>query len=87
MAICKWCLQEMRDGVSCDANLEITFPDEEDYNTVRVSGDGRCHDCKAPVGGFHHPGCDAERCPRCGGQLISCGCLDEPDSQSTRLDE
>ena len=33
-----------------------------------------CHDCGAPYGTYHHPGCDAERCPRCGGQLISCNC-------------
>jgi hypothetical protein len=38
--------------------------------------DGRhCHDCGTPAGGFHHPGCDMERCPFCLGQLISCGCV------------
>lgn len=36
----------------------------------------RCHDCHIQAGGLHHPGCDMERCPRCEGQLISCGCLD-----------
>ena len=25
-------------------------------------------------GGFHHPGCDQEKCPACGGRIISCGC-------------
>ena len=34
----------------------------------------RCPDCAAKVGNYHHPGCDMEACPRCGEQIISCGC-------------
>ena len=34
----------------------------------------RCHECGARPGHYHHVGCDAERCPVCGGQLISCDC-------------
>lgn len=33
-----------------------------------------CHDCRAADGELHVPGCDMERCPKCHGQAISCGC-------------
>lgn len=36
--------------------------------------DGRCHDCKVARGGYHHPGCGLEWCPRCGLQHIMCYC-------------
>lgn len=35
-----------------------------------------CGDCGILMeeGNIHHFGCDIERCPRCDGQLIGCGC-------------
>src|SRR5438309_1320391 len=38
-----------------------------------------CHDCGAKEGELHLPHvsgdvCDMEVCPKCGGQLLSCGC-------------
>lgn len=34
-----------------------------------------CHDCSAEPGEYHHPGCDSEECPRCGGQYFICHCV------------
>ena len=82
MVACEWCKQEMKTADTCPGNLTVEFPDgskieSDTYHFEEPTG--RCHDCGIKHGGFHHPGCDVERCPRCGGQLISCGCLDEED--------
>jgi hypothetical protein len=33
-----------------------------------------CHDCEVHEGQLHEDLCDMERCPFCGGQLLSCDC-------------
>ena len=45
-------------------------------NTVYYDSNEHCHDCGIlnKEGNIHHTGCDMERCPRCDGQKISCGC-------------
>ncbi len=35
----------------------------------------RCHDCLVAEGEIHDLGCDMERCPFCGHQIISCMCV------------
>lgn len=85
MAICRYCDREMMNTHSCDKfEIEIgeviynpiKFGDEDGYDILEYE---RCHDCNVAKGGYHHVGCDMERCPKCGGQLISCGCLSEDD--------
>ena len=40
----------------------------------RISTRTNCHDCGVVEGQIHEYGCDVERCPFCGHQLITCGC-------------
>ena len=42
----------------------------EDWGADRVP----CHDCSVIKGQLHVPSCDVERCPVCGGQVITCEC-------------
>jgi len=80
VATCKHCGCEMTDPatVTCAGNTVVEYPDGTELPPVPYPVEGRrCHDCNVEGGGFHHPGCDAERCPKCGGQLIGCGCLNK----------
>lgn len=90
MAKCQFCKKEMSGPHAADScmatNGRVDYPDgtslpasTEHFSEVS----GRCHDCNIKHGGFHHPGCDTERCPKCGGQLISCGCLEPIENLST----
>ncbi len=50
----------------------IVYPRDTSYYDINL----RCHDCgiENTSGNIHHCGCDIERCPACGNQLISCDC-------------
>jgi predicted Zn-ribbon and HTH transcriptional regulator len=55
------------------ALARIPYGQEREFRKVSIKPN--CHDCGVKVGQFHVPGCDVERCPRCQGQSISCGCI------------
>lgn len=76
---CTQCQQPMdaTAGATCTGNSKVTYPDGSSLPSVPHDDRNHCHDCNVAPGGAHHPGCDMERCPKCKGQLISCGCLDE----------
>ncbi|MBR4981979.1 MAG: hypothetical protein IKY94_05415 [Lachnospiraceae bacterium] len=75
--ICELCGQRMlkADGCTCSeikSNGKI-------YKRIKFGEDPldideRCHDCHTSIGHYHHINCDAETCPVCGEQLISCDC-------------
>lgn len=83
MSVCDTCGHEMLSGVSCLHTrliLEGKLFDRIHFGAEPVEmmhpRTDPCHDCRVDRGGYHHSGCDWEHCPRCGGQLISCGCAD-----------
>jgi hypothetical protein len=42
------------------------------YGMEPIASGLHCRDCATLTGQFHVIGCAVERCPRCGGQAISC---------------
>ena len=84
MATCAHCGREMETADSCIGGpwtLEgkqyapVPYGQEGSFTTLgRLAR--RCDDCGVTLGGFHHPGCRIEACPRCGRQLVSCKCAD-----------
>lgn len=82
MAVCEWCKREMTERVSCTVKTYLFGTGSyERFRVARGPGDRewgqvRCGDCGAPPGGFHHPGCDMESCPKCRHQAIMCPCPD-----------
>lgn len=85
MAMCTWCAQEMRLATSC--SVQVLHRGGEPIDMVPwgrefprwSSSSSRCGDCGVEPGGFHHPGCDVQRCAICGGQMFSCGCRFDED--------
>jgi hypothetical protein len=81
MVACKYCSLEMTTGAGCTPEQIVI--DGVGYEPVRHGHErgwtgratARCGDCGALPGNVHHHGCDMERCPRCGRQSITCGCL------------
>lgn len=84
MTECSFCGQGMNEADSCTKNaiLYPVPPEDEIDGVYRLAiaygeedvddweAEGRCHDCGVPLGGFHHPGCDWERSPATGEQLL-----------------
>ncbi len=44
------------------------------YDMAKIAEEKPCHDCGVLKGEYHVEGCDAEICPKCGGQYISFDC-------------
>ena len=56
----------------------VRFGEEEDDWGADA---GPCRDCRVLKGEFHVSGCDAESCPACGDQVISCDCPYDDDEE------
>jgi len=79
MVYCRDCNKEMNKVNTCTMKYIEIEGKSYARNTTYFDKNKRCHDCNIvnKKGNIHHLGCDIERCPKCKGQLISCGCLGE----------
>lgn len=96
MALCSYCMQDMTTAPSCcfealhRNGVHIALAPHRPSNG-RSRGKA-CDDCGVSPCGWHHLGCDLQRCPMCRGQLLSCGCdFDEfendNDNDDARADD
>lgn len=86
MALCRDCDQEMTTAPTCTAEVLLIRHGRHQRRRWRPPhgmAELDCGDCGVAPGGVHHLGCDLERCPLCGWQLISCGCGDGADEEGS----
>ncbi len=68
---CTVCGETLPSELSCTA----LFVQLAGYDyPVTPNLDTPCPECGTTAGGHHHGACPLERCPRCGGHLVDCGC-------------
>jgi hypothetical protein len=89
--ICERCEHEVVGTNHCLLACDVAFPDGTRMAALPyrpINGYARsshllrgqdvpsyCCDCGVIDGSVHHQCCAQERCPRCGGQLLSCKCM------------
>src|SRR5262245_55464453 len=61
-----------RPAVRYDVNR---YPHRPSGTLIMATNRARCRDCETPEGERHALSCTNERCPFCGCQLASCGCI------------
>lgn len=80
---CPECEQYMLVAKGCTITTLVKPNEPQTYKRIKYGKESedygaeegaRCHDCGAKPNNYHHLGCDVERCPICGHQLISCDC-------------
>jgi hypothetical protein len=95
MAICSFCQLEMHDAVSCTVSVlhqrGVPVPQipygAEHHPRAWGPRPPTCGDCRTPLGGYHHLGCDLQVCAVCRGQMISCDCRFDEDPPDEFDDE
>ena len=86
MSKCKYCNKEMlsKKTITC-THPYLKGQKKKFYKRDTTYFDGlhvRCMDCHIlnKEGNIHHFGCEVEKCPICGGQLVYCDCDIELDA-------